>query len=153
MDNPKQDPQTTDTTSPQEEMDAASVMLELEQRIKTFHSSVTMKRQEARDLKASLQDALNNDKSYMDYEDKIKDVKMQQQKVKDQIFSLSSIIQTKEEIKELTEEVKDLQTHLSKALIQYYEITKQSVITMTDGQTYEIKQSFSLIKQSSKYKP
>jgi hypothetical protein len=112
-----------------------------------------MKRSEVKALKESIKDALQNDQVYMEQEEKIKEMEMQQLKTKDQIMSLSSIIQVKEDIKELTAEINDLQKLLSKNLDKYYEITKQTTITMNNGETYEIKKLLSLVKQSSKYKP
>ncbi len=134
-------------------LDAAQNMIELEGSIKTFHAGIAMKRSEVKALKESVKDALQNDQVYMEQEEKIKEMEMQQEKTKEQIMSLSSIIQIKEDIKELTAEINDLQKLLSKNLAKYYEITKQSTITMSNGETYEIKQLLSLVKQSSKYKP
>lgn len=136
-----------------ENLDTAQNMIDLEGSIKTFHAGIAMKRSEVKALKESVKDALQNDQVYMEQEEKIKEMEMQQEKTKEQIMSLSSIIQIKEDIKGLTAEINDLQKLLSKYLAQYYEITKQTTITMSNGETYEIKQLLSLVKQSSKYKP
>lgn len=125
-------------------------MIDLEKTIKNFYDGVKMKREELKKLRDMINDTLETDKTFAIQQEKINDAKREQQATKDQLMSLSSVIEAKVEMKNLGEEVKELDGYLSKNLLQYSEMTKKDSITMNDGETYQIKQSAKLVKQGFK---
>ncbi len=125
-------------------------MIDLEKTIKNFYDGAKMKREELKKLRDMINDTLETDKTFAIQQEKINDAKREQQATKDQLMSLSSVIEAKVEMKNLGEEIKELDGYLSKNLLQYSEMTKKDSITMNDGETYQIKQSAKLVKQGSK---
>jgi DNA modification methylase len=109
-----------------------------------------MKREELKKLRDMINDTLETDKTYAIQQEKINEAKREQQGTKDQLMSLSSVVEAKVEMKNLGEEIKELDGYLSKNLLQYWELTKKDSITMNDGETYQIKQSAKLVKQGVK---
>jgi chromatin segregation and condensation protein Rec8/ScpA/Scc1 (kleisin family) len=122
-------------------------MIDLEKTIKNFYSGIKMKREELKKLRDMINDTLETDKTYAIQQEKINEAKREQQGTKDQLMSLSSVVEAKVEMKNLGEEIKELDGYLSKNLLQYWELTKKDSITMNDGETYQIKQSAKLVKQ------
>ena len=122
-------------------------MIDLEKTIKNFYSGMKMKREELKKLRDMINDTLETDKTYAIQQEKINEAKREQQGTKDQLMSLSSVVEAKVEMKNLGEEIKELDGYLSKNLLQYWELTKKDSITMNDGETYQIKQSAKLVKQ------
>lgn len=141
-----------DTTTPstEEQPNDALQMLDLEKTIKNFYSGMKMKREELKKLRDMINDTLETDKTYAVQQEKINEAKREQQSTKDQLMSLSSVVEAKVEMKNLSEEIKELDGYLSKNLLQYWELTKKDSITMTDGETFLIKQTAKLVKQGSK---
>ncbi len=125
-------------------------MIDLEKTIKNFYSGMKMKREELKKLRDMINDTLETDKTYAIQQEKINEAKREQQGTKDQLMSLSSVVEAKVEMKNLGEEIKELDGYLSKNLLQYWELTKKDSITMNDGETYQIKQSAKLVKQGVK---
>lgn len=125
-------------------------MIDLEKTIKNFYSGIKMKREELKKLRDMINDTLETDKTYAIQQEKINEAKREQQGTKDQLMSLSSVVEAKVEMKNLGEEIKELDGYLSKNLLQYWELTKKDSITMNDGETYQIKQSAKLVKQGVK---
>jgi len=130
--------------------DDALQMIDLEKTIKNFYDGVKMKREELKKLRDMINDTLETDKTFAIQQEKINDAKREQQATKDQLMSLSSVIEAKVELKNLGEEIKELDGYLSKNLLQYSEMTKKDSITMNDGETYQIKQSAKLVKQGAR---
>lgn len=125
-------------------------MLDLEKTIKNFYDGIKMKREELKKLRDMVNDTLETDKTYAVQQEKINEAIREQQRTKDQLMSLSSVVEAKVEMKNLGEEIKEIDGYLSKNLLNYWEITKKDSITMNDGETYQIKQSAKLVKQGSK---
>jgi hypothetical protein len=128
-------------------------LLDLERTIKTFHQGLMAKREELRKLKEMIDDTLENDQVYAEHTEKVNDAKRLQKETRDQLMGVSSVISTLEEMKELRNDVKELQQHLSDNIIRYYEVAKTDRITMDDGESYVIKTSAKLVKESSQYRP
>jgi hypothetical protein len=63
-----------------------------------------------------INDTLETDKTYAIQQEKINEAKREQQGTKDQLMSLSSVVEAKVEMKNLGEEIKELDGYLSKNL-------------------------------------
>ena len=131
-------------------MDDAVQMIDLEKTIKNFYAGIQMKREELKKLREMIKDTLETDKTFAVQQEKINEAKREQQQTKDQLMALSTVIEAKVEMKNLGEELRELDQYLSKNLLDYWELTKKDSITMNDGETYQIKQSAKLVKQTSK---
>ncbi len=139
----------TDSDTPNQ---AVMNLMDVERAIKTYHASLGAKRTEAKKLTEMINDTLENDQTYYEQGEKVKEVKAVQQKTREQLMSVSSIVQALEEMKDLRSEMKDLQKMLSENLMKFYETSKLTSITMEDGETYGIEASAKLVKQNSKYR-
>ena len=139
-----------DTDTPNQ---AVMNLMDVERAIKTYHAGLGMKKEEAKKLTDMINDTLENDQVYYEQGEKVKEAKAVQQKTREQLMSVSSIIQALEEMKDLRAEMKDLQKMLSENLMKFYQTSKLTSITMEDGETYAIEASAKLVKQSSKYRP
>lgn len=139
----------TDSDTPNQ---AVMNLMDVERAIKTYHASLGAKRTEAKKLTEMINDTLENDQVYYEQGEKVKEVKAVQQKTREQLMSVSSIVQALEEMKDLRAEMKDLQKMLSENLMKFYETSKLTSITMEDGETYGIEASAKLVKQNSKYR-
>ena len=131
-------------------MDDAVQMIDLEKTIKNFYAGIQMKREELKKLREMIKDTLETDKTFAVQQEKSNEAKREQQQTKDQLMALSTVIEAKVEMKNLGEELRELDQYLSKNLLDYWELTKKDSITMNDGETYQIKQSAKLVKQTSK---
>jgi len=136
-----------DTTGEAMQSNDAMQMIDLEKTIKNFYAGAKMKREELKKLRDMINDTLETDKTFAVQQEKINEAKREQQATKDQLMSLSSVVEAKVEMKNLEEEIKELDGYLSKNLLHYWELTKKDSITMNDGETYQIKQSAKLVKQ------
>lgn len=131
----------------------ALTLLDLERTIKVYHQGIQAKREELRKFKEMIDDTLENDAVYAEHTEMVNEAKRVQKTTKDALMNVSSVISTLEDMKELRNDVKDLQTHLSDNIMKYYDIAKTDRITMDDGETYMIKTSAKLVKESSRYNP
>ena len=134
----------TDSDTPNQ---AVMNLMDVERAIKTYHASLGAKRNEAKKLTEMINDTLENDQLYYEQGEKVKEVKAVQQKTREQLMSVSSIVQALEEMKELRGEMKELQKMLSENLMKFYQTSKLTSITMEDGETYGIEASAKLVKQ------
>ena len=69
-----------------------------------------------------INDTLENDQTYYEQGEKVKEVKAIQQKTREQLMSVSSIVQALEDMKELRADMKELQKMLSENLraVRFY---------------------------------
>lgn len=132
-----------------EQMNEASELLDLEQSIKTYYQGAQMKRDEMKQYKEMIADTFANDKTLAESEEKMKVLKMESNKVREQLAGTSSVIEAKQKLKELSDEVKELDKTLSKFLLQYREIAQTNQIMVREGEMYQIVQSAKLVKQTA----
>lgn len=128
-------------------------LIDIETTIKSFHASITSKRQEISRIREMMKDTLENDQTYAEHTEAVNDAKRIQKETQEQLYSVPSIISAKEDMKELRADMKEIQEALSTNLMKYYELADTNVITMDDGEAYVIQTQAKLVKQSSKYKP
>lgn len=128
-------------------------LIDIETTIKSFHASITSKRQELGRIREMMKDTLENDQTYAEHTEAVNDAKRIQKETQEQLYSIPSIISAKEDMKELRADMKEIQEALSTNLMKYYELADTNVITMDDGEAYVIQTQAKLVKQSSKYKP
>lgn len=152
------DEQTTasDTTedtyeSPQEANKEVLELMELEASIKNLHAGIDMKRSEIKKINDMIKDTLENDKTYMEHDEKVQAAKRVLKQTKDQLMQISSVKSSIEDLKEMREDMKDAQSLLSKSLLRYAQLVDDAVITMSNGDAYLVKKLAKLVKQSSKY--
>ena len=133
----------------QEQINQARALLDLEQSIKTYYQGAQSKREEMKQHKEMVADAYANDKTLAESEEKMKALKMEANKVRDQISATSAVIEAKQKLRELSEEVKELEKTLSKFLLQYKDLAQTNQIMVREGEMYQIVQSAKLVKQSA----
>lgn len=147
------DDQTQPTNPQDDSAQDALQLLDLEKTIKTFHQGIAMKQKELKKHKEMIKDTLEGDQVYEEHTTAVNEAKRVQKETRDQLMSVSSVVETKEDMKELASEIKDLKKHLSENLMKYYDMAKSHNIVMDDGETYVIRANAKLVKQSSKHNP
>ncbi len=142
---------TTQDLTPQEDQPTDALqMIDLEKTIKNFYAGAQAKKEELKKLREMIKDTLETDATFAVQQEKINEAKREQQGTRDQLMSTPGIVDAKVEIRDLMTEIKEAEGFLSQNLLKYWEMTKLPSITMNDGETYEIKQSAKLVKQTSK---
>lgn len=133
-----------------EQINQARALLDLEQTIKTYYNGAQMKRQEMKQYKEMITDTFANDKTLEESEAKMKVLKMESNKIREQLSATSTVIEAKHKLKELSQDVKELDKTLSKFLLQYKDMAQSNQIMVAEGEIYEIVQSAKLVKQSTR---
>lgn len=131
-----------------EQINQASEVMDLEQTIKTYYQGVQSKREEMKKIKEMVADTFANDKTLAESEEKMKALKMEANRVREQLAATPAVIEAKQKLKELSMEVKELDQSLSKFLLQYKDLAQTNQIMVREGEMYEIVQSAKLVKQS-----
>ncbi|MFS8159102.1 MAG: hypothetical protein ACMG6E_02600 [Candidatus Roizmanbacteria bacterium] len=124
----------------------AEALMEIEKAIKTYVAALADKQGEARELSATIKDALENDVTYAEVQKKVKEVQKEVAKVKEQLEKTPSVISAKEQIKSLKADMKDMQQHLSKRLLEFKK-AGMSEIELHDGTLQSILEFAKLAKK------
>ncbi|OGK20642.1 hypothetical protein A3C23_05610 [Candidatus Roizmanbacteria bacterium RIFCSPHIGHO2_02_FULL_37_13b] len=121
-------------------------ILDLEQSIKNYFDAIQAKKLEMTKQKDMVKDALLNDQTYFNHEEKIKEAKKIAEKTKSQIESTPAVITAKNEAKDLTAEIKEMQKNLSNYLLKYHQLSGQNRIAVHEGEEYDIVEEAKLVK-------
>lgn len=128
--------------------DQATVLLSLEQLIKSHIASLDRLREESRKHKQMLEDAFLNDPVYQEHLKIAKEATKQKSTTKQQIMRQPANVMLSNKIKEMTTELKDKQMALSDYLLEYQRMTGVNEIEGEDGEVREIVNSAKVIKKS-----
>lgn len=127
-----------------------SVLLSLEQLIKSHIASIDKLREENRKHKQMLDDALLNDQVYQEHLKIAKEATKQKSATKQQIMKQPANIVLANKIKSMSTELKEKQMALSDYLLEYQRMTGVNEIEGDDGEVREIVNSAKVIKKAPK---
>lgn len=141
------------TTSTAANGDGASALLSLEELIKNHIDSIDKLRDELKLQKEMFEDSFNNNPTYKEHTDKVKEVTKARGSVRQQISKQPSVAQLDQKIKDMRFDISEQSKTLSDLLQDYKEQTGATQIETRDGQLMEIVSTSRLIRKNTKYNP
>jgi hypothetical protein len=127
----------------------ASVIINLEQTIKTNISIIDKTKIELKKHKEMLEDIFINNPTYQEHDKKAKEANKVKAMTKAQIMKQPNVAQLAAKIKEMHTQVKELDAALSDYLREYQRISGSNEIEGEDGEVREIVYTAKLIKRNS----
>ncbi len=136
--------------TPDADSNAAQVMLDLEQLIKTNIANIDRGKAELKKLREMENSALENDETYRLHNEEAKKAAKQKAATKKQIMSLPANKQLADKIRGIAEDIKEADGALSDYLREYGRMSGTNEIETEDGQIREIVYLAKLIKKSNR---
>lgn len=137
----------TEETQP---VNGASVLLDLENMIKNYISSLEANRKELKTQKEMLNDIFNNDPTYREQEAQVKEVMKAKKEIKAKLSRQPNAIDLSEKVKNLSSEIKEKDAALSDYLREYMRLSGANEIEDDNGVMHEIVYIARLLKKVSK---
>lgn len=128
----------------------AETLISITNLIQSYITSIGRHKMEIQENRQMLDDALLNDASYKEKEDKAKEAAKVRNAYKSQILKQPALMVLSEKIKDLRTEMKDAQQQLSDYLQEYQKLTGANEIEDANGNVNEIRYSARLVRPSKK---
>lgn len=128
----------------------AETLVSITNLIQSYITSIGRHKMEIQENRQMLDDALLNDASYKEKEDKAKEAAKVRNAYKSQILKQPALMVLSEKIKGLRTEMKDAQQQLSDYLQEYQKLTGANEIEDANGNVNEIRYSARLVRPSKK---
>lgn len=129
---------------------SATVLLDLENLIKTHISGIDKRKDELKKLREMLTDIFVNDPTYQEHEKLAKEATKVKSATKSQLMKAPNAAGLVQKIKTMVAEAKEMDGALSDYLREYQRLSGASEIEGDDGQVREIIYVAKLVKKSSK---
>lgn len=123
----------------------ATVLLSLEELIKTNISTTDKLKEELKKHRQMLQDSFENDPTYREHSEKVKEATKVRSATKQQILKQPSVINIANKVKSIAGEVKERESALSDYLQEYQRMAGVNQIEV-DGEVREIVNTSKVIK-------
>lgn len=134
-------------------VNAAAAMLNLEELIKNHIDSLDKLRNEMKEQREMYEDSFNNNPTYREHQEKVKEATKGRSQVRQQIAKQPSVAVLDQKIKDMRFDIKEKQQTLSDLLADYKEQTGATSIETRNGQVLEIVSTARLVRKNSKYNP
>lgn len=135
------------TMEPGEVNDDVSALLSLEELIKNHIESMEKLRVELKKNREMLDDSFNNNPTYREHVEKVKEVTKGKSSVKQQIAKQPSVALLDQKVKDLRFDINEKNKTLSDLLSDYKEQTGATSIETRNGQVLEIVSTSKLVKK------
>ena len=152
-----------DTQDPQEEIiegeeieeldvpvssgDQASALLNLEELIKNHIESIDKLKLEIKQNREMLEDSFNNNPTYHEHDEKVKEVTKAKNSVRQEIAKQPSVATLNQKVKDLRFDMNEKSKTLSDLLQDFIEQTGATQIEMRDGKVLEIVRTSKLVRR------
>lgn len=133
--------------------DNLTTMLSLEELIKNHIESIDKMREELKAQKEMYEDSFNNNPTYREHVEKVKEANKGKSSVRSQIAKQPSVSSLEQKIKDIRFEISEQNKTLSDLLQDYREQTKATQIELRNGQVMEIVSTSKLVRKNTKYNP
>ncbi|KKR83803.1 MAG: hypothetical protein UU73_C0003G0238 [Candidatus Daviesbacteria bacterium GW2011_GWA1_41_61] len=153
MDNPQTDDLTTEevkdnkTAGDGKDQSQASVLINLEQLIKSHISGVDRLKEEVTKHKGMLDDILANDQTYKEHTERAKEASKIKAATRAQIMKQPQVAELAEKVKSMKVEINEMEDALSDYLKEYQRMSGVNEIEGEDGEVREIVYVAKLIKK------
>lgn len=131
-------------------VNAAAAMLNLEELIKNHIDSLDKLRLEMKEQREMYEDSFNNNPTYREHVEKVKEATKGRSQVRQQIAKQPSVAVLDQKIKDMRFDIKEKQQTLSDLLADYKEQTGATSIETRNGQVLEIVSTARLVRKNSK---
>ena len=132
--------------------DTVKSLFAIENLIKSHVAHIDTVKTELGKQAEMMNDVLNNDSTYKDFADKIKDLTKKKSEAKQNILRSPSNASLNQKVKDMRQELKELKNALSNYLQQYQKLADTDQIESEDGEVRQIIYTAHLVKLSSKFK-
>ncbi len=124
-------------------------LLNLEELIRNHIDSIDKLRDELKQAREMFDDSFNNDPTYREHLEKVKDVTKAKNSVRQQIVKQPSVATLEQKVKDLRFDVNEQSKTLSDLLQDYKEQTGATSIETRNGQVLEIVSTSKLVRKTS----
>jgi hypothetical protein len=138
--------------SPAPVIDSSSVLLNLEQLIKTHITRIDALKIDAKKQKEMLDDIFTNDDTYKEHNEKAKEAARVKSMTKGQIMKRPNVAEIAEKLKNMKQETKELDAALSDYLGEYQRLSGSNEVQTEEGEVREIIYVAKLVKKASRFK-
>jgi predicted nuclease with TOPRIM domain len=128
----------------------AALLLSLEELIKNHIDSIAKLREELKAQREMFDDSFNNNPTYREHTEKVKEANKAKSSLKKQISSQPSVALLAEKIKDMRIDLAEKNQTLSDLLKDYSEQTGATSIETKDGKVLEIVSTLKLVRRNSK---
>lgn len=149
MDDTTQTDDPVVVNSPSPDGTEANILLSLEELIKSNITNLEKLREELKKTREMFEDSFNNDPTYREQNEKVKDANKQKSTTRQNIVNQPSVLQLNNKIKSMRSEIKERQMALSDYLKEYQRMTGATEIEVND-EIREIVSELKLVKRSGK---
>jgi hypothetical protein len=129
--------------------DQANAMLSLEELIKNHIASIDKLKIELKNQREMLEDSFNNNPTYREHTEKVKEVTKAKNTVRAEIAKQPSVAQIAQKVKDLRFDMGEQNKTLSDLLQDYHEQTGATSIETLDGKVLEIVSTARLVRRNS----
>lgn len=133
--------------------DQVTAMLSLEELIKNHIDSIDKLREEIKQQKEMFEDSFNNNPTYHEHTERVKEANKAKSSVRQQIAKQPSVAMLDQKIKDLRFDMSEQNKTLSDLLQDYKEQTGATQIETRNGQVLEIVSTSKLVRKNTKYNP
>ena len=127
--------------------DQASALLSLEELIKNHIESIDKLKLEVKQQKEMLEDSFNNNPTYHEHDEKVKDVIKAKNSVRQEISKQPSVATLSQKVKDLRFDISEKSKTLSDLLQDFREQTGATQIETRDGKVLEIVSTSKLVRK------
>jgi predicted RNase H-like nuclease (RuvC/YqgF family) len=130
--------------------DQATAMLSLEELIKNHIDSIDKLKEELKEAREMFEDSFNNNPTYKEHLEKVKEVSKGKNSVRQQIAKQPSVATLEQKVKDVRFDINEKSKTLSDLLQDYKEQTGATSIETKNGKVLEIVSTAKLVSRSSK---
>lgn len=130
--------------------DDVKVLMSLDELIKNNIASTDKLKEELKVHRQMLADSFENDSTYREQDEKVKEVSKVRNATKQQILKQPSVINVSSKAKSISAEIKEREASLSDYLQEYQRMAGVNEIEGLDGEVREIVNTSKLVKRSRK---
>jgi hypothetical protein len=141
---------TGSTSTTESASDLATVLITLDELIKSHIESVAKLKIELKEQREMFEDSFNNSPAYKEHADKVKEATKAKLSVKKQISSQPSVAIIAQKIKDMRADLADKNRTLTDLVADYRDKTGATQIETRDGKVLEIVSTVKLVNRSSK---
>ena len=140
MQNPPNDPQSTDATSEEtiSQKDQALLVKRLEEMVKNHISSIDQLKKELTEQRDMLKSSFENDSTYQEHDQTAKEAAKVKSKTKQEILKRPEVAIIADKVKSLNDELRELNSALSDYLSEFQRASGLNQIEGEDGEIREI---------------
>jgi seryl-tRNA synthetase len=140
----------SENTSSQTKDDQATILLSLDEMIKTYVASLDRLSEEQKKLREMVADGLHNDAQYREVDSKAKEATKARNAIRQQIMGRSGVIEIANKLKNITIEIKEKKASLSDYVLEYQRMAGVNEVEVGNGEILEIVQVAKLVKKFRK---